>query len=416
MEFTYSTQADFMINEAMDELQSQLDEAERRFESDGSYLEIKSKYANCNDMAVLGDILAESKRITDELYASYEALIRAANSICKPFADEGVTPSSLERVVEFMKHINSECSTLGSNYNASVNDYSLGNIASTRYSPSAEARMIETNWKLLHSMHPQVAEETKRREEAAAKARAEQEERGRIAREKAIEEYPQKLKEWEEETTRITALHEKLFAESKDEITLAERRKAAKDRNERIGNLEQTKANKQAEMYQCQLTAANAKFFEITKKLEANNRYNELVNEVFEVDQKINQLRFTPLDSDPEFKKQLDRALEKAKNKIEKENPLPKKPVDPTKLQKAFATSEGMTSIQLANNGIKRVIYDTLLEHGTLMTITDIMQSCYACQDLSNQRVSALVRQLVTDGLVERVDQKRLAYYRALED
>ncbi len=416
MEFTYSVQAEEMLDKAMDELEAQLHAAERRFESDGSFLEIKSKYANCNDMAVLGDILAESKRITDELYASYEALIRAANSICKPFADEGVTPSALERVVKFMKHINSECSTLGSNFNASVNDYSFGNIASTRYSPSAEARMIETNWKLLHSMHPLVAEETKRREEAAAKARAEREERERIEREKAIEEYPQKLEEWKVELARVTALREKLFTDSIDTVTLEQRRKAAQDRNQRIKALETEKVQKQAEMQQCQLTIANAKFFEIPKKLEANNQYNVLANEVFALDQKINELRFTSLDADPSFQNQLKRALEDAKRKIEKDNPLPREPRDPNKVQGAFASREGMTAVQAANMGIKEEIYETLRDYGTLMTISDIMEHCPACADISNQRCSALVRQLVTDGIVERVEERRLAYFRALED
>lgn len=416
MEFTYNAQADQMINQAMEELESQLEQAERRFESDGSFLEIKSKYANCNDMAVLGDIMSESKRITDELYASYEALIRAANSICKPFADEGVTPSSLERVVKFMKHINSECSTLGSNYSASINDYSLGNIASTRYSPSAEARMIETNWKLLHSMHPQVAEENKRREEAAAKARAEREERERIEREKAIAEYPQKLEEWKEEHARVTALREKLIAESVDQVTLEQRRKAAQDRNRQINESEAEKTRKQSEMHQCQLTIANAKFFEIAKKLEANNQYNILVNEVYALDQKISELRFTSLDADPNFQRQLKNALEKAKKEIEAENPLPREPRDPNKVQGAFATSEGMTAVQIANMGIKGEIYQTLLEYGTRMNITDIMENCPACADISNQRCSALVRQLVTDGLVERTEEKRMAYFRALAD
>ena len=35
-----------------------------------------------------------------------------------------------------------------------------------------------------------------------------------------------------------------------------------------------------------------------------------------------------------------------------------------------------------------------------------------AATDLSNQRVNALVRQLVTDGLVERLEERRLAYFR----
>ena len=43
------------------------------------------------------------------------------------------------------------------------------------------------------------------------------------------------------------------------------------------------------------------------------------------------------------------------------------------------------------------------------------MNNCLAVADLSNQRVSALVRQLVTDGSVERKEEKRMAFFRAVE-
>lgn len=55
------------------------------------------------------------------------------------------------------------------------------------------------------------------------------------------------------------------------------------------------------------------------------------------------------------------------------------------------------------------------LEEGRAMTLTDIMSCCDEVSDMSNQRVSALVRQLVTDGRVERFEEKRLAYFRAYE-
>ena len=272
MTFMINEQADRALNSAMDELDSQLRRAESRFESDGRSLEIKSQYSICNDMSVLADILSESRRITDELYASYEALIRAANSICKPFADEGVYPSTLNRVVKFMKHINSECSTLGSNYSASVDSYSFGNIASTRYSPSSEARMIETNWTLLHSMHPQVAEEKRLAEERAAKLRAEREEQARIERERAIEEYPQKLAAWEAEHARVTAIREKLIPEAREKAKKKLQDEMKAHFAKCVGERERAIAEQRAIIDSCQATIKSAKFFEFGKKIEACKR------------------------------------------------------------------------------------------------------------------------------------------------
>lgn len=411
MDYAFNAQADEMLNKAMDELQDQLDSAEGKFESDGRFLEIKAKYANCNDMSVLGDIMAESRRITDELYASYEALIRAANSICKPLADEGVSPASLKRVVDFMKHINSECSTLGSNYSATVNDYSLGNIASTRYSPTAEARMIETNWNLLHSLHPQVAEEKKRAEEAAAKARAEREERERIEREKYAEDYPRLLAEWEAECARIEAIRAKLVPEAEKKAEKDLRYRCKKEHDDAIASANEDIAEQQKIIDEADRIIKSAKFLEFGKKIEANTRKTNALAVVNAVRQRIAYEDQKHSERIAALERNLSRELEKARQQVERENPLPKKPRDPNAGKGAFDAPEGATAVQLANLGIKQEIYETIEEYGEPMTITDIMENCPACTDISNQRCSALVRQLVSDGLVLRTERARMAYF-----
>ena len=54
------------------------------------------------------------------------------------------------------------------------------------------------------------------------------------------------------------------------------------------------------------------------------------------------------------------------------------------------------------------------MEPGVLYTITDIQQMVPSCEDLTNQRVSALIRQLVPDQ-IERVEDRRMAYFRLAE-
>ena len=68
------------------------------------------------------------------------------------------------------------------------------------------------------------------------------------------------------------------------------------------------------------------------------------------------------------------------------------------------------TATQKANEGYKTAILD-FMEVGKKYTITDLMKSVVELTDLSNQRVSALVRQLKDDGLVKRVEEKRKAYF-----
>lgn len=82
-------------------------------------------------------------------------------------------------------------------------------------------------------------------------------------------------------------------------------------------------------------------------------------------------------------------------------------------LAKKNASEKKPTAQQVANEGLKSVILNVLTENGGLMTITDIQKSSTELAELSNQRISAIVRQMV--GItVERVEDKRKAYFKAM--
>lgn len=68
------------------------------------------------------------------------------------------------------------------------------------------------------------------------------------------------------------------------------------------------------------------------------------------------------------------------------------------------------TKTQIANEGFKKVILANM-EHGRLYTITEIAKEIPFGEELSNQRVSAIVRQLKEAGHVIRTEEKRKAYF-----
>ena len=82
-------------------------------------------------------------------------------------------------------------------------------------------------------------------------------------------------------------------------------------------------------------------------------------------------------------------------------------------LAKKNASEKKPTAQQVANEGLKAVIVEVLKDNGGLMTITDIQKASAELAELSNQRISALVRQMI--GVeVERVEDKRKAYFKAM--
>lgn len=72
------------------------------------------------------------------------------------------------------------------------------------------------------------------------------------------------------------------------------------------------------------------------------------------------------------------------------------------------------TATQTENVGLKVAILEGM-ESGKAYTIGDLMKEIPELADLTNQRVSALVRQLKDDGLVTREEIKRKAYFTKVE-
>ena len=79
-------------------------------------------------------------------------------------------------------------------------------------------------------------------------------------------------------------------------------------------------------------------------------------------------------------------------------------------LEKKNSSDKKPTAQQVANGGIKASILE-VMKPNQLYTITEIVKGLSNYPDLTNQRVSALVRQMVEAGLVVRTEEKRRAYF-----
>lgn len=88
--------------------------------------------------------------------------------------------------------------------------------------------------------------------------------------------------------------------------------------------------------------------------------------------------------------------VENMKAQFEKKNSAEKKP----------------TANQVANKAITEGILAEM-EVGVLYTITDMIKKLPSCADLTNQKVSALIKPLIGVS-IERVEEKRKAYFRKI--
>ena len=107
------------------------------------------------------------------------------------------------------------------------------------------------------------------------------------------------------------------------------------------------------------------------------------------------------------YVKALEIAMESVKDKTEV---VEKLEALKASIVKKNSAERKPTATQKANMAYKGAILD-FMEDGKKYTISELMKEVVELADLSNQRVSALVRQLKDDGLVERTEEKRKAYF-----
>lgn len=77
------------------------------------------------------------------------------------------------------------------------------------------------------------------------------------------------------------------------------------------------------------------------------------------------------------------------------------------------SSNSGQTKTQKENEILKEKIVETLRELNKFSTITEIQEKNIELANLSNQKISALLKQLVDTNVIERVVDKKKAYFKA---
>lgn len=84
-------------------------------------------------------------------------------------------------------------------------------------------------------------------------------------------------------------------------------------------------------------------------------------------------------------------------------------------LEKKSGAERKPTATQVANEGFKSAIVDFLGNADAPQTVTDVLKGIAAFDGFSNQKVSALMSQLVKDGVVVKTTDKRRSYFALAE-
>lgn len=78
--------------------------------------------------------------------------------------------------------------------------------------------------------------------------------------------------------------------------------------------------------------------------------------------------------------------------------------------KKNASKSSAENKTQKENAGIKENLLNEMVS-GKKYTISDMQKELACCKELTNQKISALVRQLISECKVVRTEEKRKAYF-----
>ena len=77
------------------------------------------------------------------------------------------------------------------------------------------------------------------------------------------------------------------------------------------------------------------------------------------------------------------------------------------------SSNSGQTKTQKENETIKEKIVETLKGLGKYATITEIQEANAELSEYSNQKISALLKQLVDSQVIDKMIDKKKAYFKA---
>lgn len=221
-----------------------------------------------------------------------------------------------------------------------------------------------------------------------------------------LDDYEAACREWEEEREAI--LHER---DTLLESELEMKRQMLQNSTER--EFRQKQEELRGELNDCtaQKTSAEAKlaalgFFAFGEKCGVKKTIRALARQIAALE---GSLKANEASYQEQLKRDRDTLNEfraSRQMEINRQHPIPPKPGKPPRM---LCSNEPMTDQKRENMRIQQEIL-AFMEEGRPYGAADIIKECPECANMTNQRVSALLRGLIPE-YVERIEDRRTAYY-----
>lgn len=149
------------IPEVLASVRHMMTEADTRFSEKSKLLEAKVRRTSFSvlEMGSATEVMAEAKRLTDDLYASYESYVRLLDTECRPYLNNGASAKEIKEVWQLIQKINKESSQICNSIAGDFGSFGSLDMRAEYYLASMEAKSIEKAWENAYAMTPEYAEE-----------------------------------------------------------------------------------------------------------------------------------------------------------------------------------------------------------------------------------------------------------------
>lgn len=387
---------------------AEADDAERTFDQRSRYIQkISSEKIDLSGgyaISQTADIVKECQRTCEDLYASYQTIVKMVDEKCRPLLTDELETIAIKEVADFLQMLNDE-SEIDNNFAASLNAAYHREIATVHFSPTIENRMIQKYWKSAYFERPDRVEAEKKQKQNQEKEKQKELENKRKEFEEKQAKYEKDYEVWKFEYEKILAQRKEWISTQilcEKEIQLQNIQHSLKMKQQREKDnykLAQTRVKLLSSLSANTLLSKKTSLALKESLNEANARLNKIEMLLTQIKEQHRQQISVPDETMKKFEEKFTVQAETIFPCLEK----PHRPFDP------FAENQKPTRIQLENTEYKEYIYSIIEKDGPC-TINDISNK-YPELNLTNQRLTSLLTSLYKDGYLSRYVKNRQAYF-----
>ncbi len=392
-------QASLRIKETVSSARARARRAEAEFDRASS--EIQTMVSRPIDLlggTALGevtDIATKAKMACDKLYAECQALIMLLDGECRPLLADAPSAEAVGEVKDLISELN-ETSKIDNNFAASLNNRSLGDVATRRYTPSLEALSIQSFWETKYDMLPKAsAEEIRPQMGSESFLRQVDAREAELVREAAAS-YKREMDRWNAENENVAVKRKETVKIRLEEERSAKTKEIEAAYNGAVSCARESIKKLNAQKAEAEKRLTQLGFFAFGEKSRCKATVESCTKTIAQEEEKIKAAEESHAFEKESLFHEMELYREELEYAVEKELPLPPEPPKP--------------ALRISDNYFFNVIYGALKTYGK-MSIDDFLQKCPELNLISVAKAASFLRIMVKDGVIVRSEINKKSYY-----